>query len=278
MTFPGVPGLEAKLPLPTFMTPLHIEHPRGPRPRPRSQPPAIRPLSMTRISVALQQESEVQPSMLSQIPHSDAIKGLQSDLHDAISVQSRLMEDIAELLTPSEKSHAIKPCLRGSSTLQNSSSQAVSNESSLQKEIKTLKASLEQARYDHKTLVAKSWAGPSLKQEIESLKRDLAQAVSSETSLMHEVETLKTTLTHALTSEREMRASARQTREEWESVERTLREEINTLKNDLERMRKELKRKKVVPFIQRLVLGAGGEQDVQAGGRGYAIIYLSHTI
>ena len=212
--------------------------------------------------------------MLSQIPHSDTIKGLQLDLHDAISTQSRLMEDIAELLLPPEKSR------QGCSTLKNSSAQAVSNESSLQQEIKTLKASLEQARYDHRTLVTKSLAEPSLKQEVEILKRSLAQTVSSETSLRHEVETLKITLTHALTSEREMRASARQTREEWESVERTLREEIDTLKHDLDRVRKELKGKKLVPFIQRLVLGAdghemadprGSQQDVQAEERGYAI-------
>src|SRR5258708_16614979 len=145
--------------------------------------------------------------MFSQVPHSDAIKGLQSDLRNAISIQSRLMEDIAELLSPPEKGHAIELCFQqGSPPLNTPSAQAVSNEASLQQEVKALKASLEQARHDHTTLVAKSLAEPSLKQEIQTLKRTLAQAVSSETSLRHEVETLKTTLTHALTSEREMRA------------------------------------------------------------------------
>lgn len=199
--------------------------------------------------------------MLSQIPHSDAIKRLQSDLHHAISTQSRLMEDITELLPPPEQSHAIERLI-----MKKQLPKAVSNESSLQQEVKTLKASLAQARYDHKAILTKSLAEPSLKQEVAALKRSLAQAVSSETSLKHEVETLKTTLTHALSSERDMRASARQTREEWEKVERTLREEINTLKYDMERMRKELKGKKVVPFIQRLVLRTGVHDAAQFGG------------
>jgi hypothetical protein len=106
---------------------------------------------------------------------------------------------------------------------------------------------------------------------------------------MREVETLKTALTHALTSEREMRVSARQTREEWERVERSLREEINTLRYDLGRTRKELKGKKMVPFIQR-VLGTcvhdvdtlgGSHQNVQAEERRSVtlyFIYLSHMI
>lgn len=268
---------------------LHIERPRGPRPRPRpqSQLPAIQPLSMTRILVTPHQESRAQPSMLPQIPHSDAIKGLQLDLHDAISTQSRLMEDIAELLSPSEKSHAFELCVpHGSSKLEASLAPAVSNEA-LQQENETLKASLEQARYDHETLFAKTLAEPSLKQQIKALKKSLAQAESSEKSLTHEVKTLKITLTQALTSERDMRASARQTREEWESVERALREEINTLKHDLESVRKELKGKKVVPFIQRLVLRGGVHEVANIGGsqqraqteeRGYATICLSHTI
>lgn len=187
------------------------------------------------------------------------------------------MEDIAELLSPPDKCHAMELSFRTENTaLKNSLAQALSKEWALQQEIKALKVSLEHARYDHKTLLTKSMAEPSLKQEIVALKTSLAQAVSSESSLTHEVETLKTALTHALTSEREMRASARQTREEWENAERTLREEIHALRHDLERMRKELKKKKVVPFIQRLVLGAGvhevamlgdSQQDAQAEER-----------
>jgi hypothetical protein len=268
------------------MAPLQVERPRGPRPRPRSQPPLTRPLSTGR---TLQQASEAETSMLSGTSHSDSIKLLQSDLHDAISTQSRLMEDITELLSPPEKCRATDSTFRReSSTSKGPLAETVSNEASLQQEIKTLKAFLKQARYDHRTHLAKSLAEPSLKQEIAALNASLAQAASSKISLMHEVETLKTALTHALTSEREMRSSALQTREEWERVEMSLREEISSLRHDVERMRKELKGRKVVPFIQRLVLGTGGhevftlegfQQDVQAEERGY-VIYLpfSHDL
>jgi len=296
----AVPGFEAQLPTPTFMAPLHIERPRGPRPQPRPQlqpqphprpqPPVTQPLSTCRKAATLQQQSETQASMLSKTSHSDPIKLLQSDLHDAVSIQSRLMEDIAELLSPSETSHAIESSLRQEcSTLKNSLAQAASTECSLRQEIQTLKASLAQARYDHRTLLAEYSAEPSHKQEIAALKTSLTRAVDSETSLTREVEALKTALTHALTSEREMRVSARQTREEWERVERSLREDINTLRYDLGRMRKELKGKKVMPLIQR-VLGAcvhdvetlgGSQQNVQAEERRSVTlhsIYLSHVI
>jgi len=73
---------------------------------------------------------------------------------------------------------------------------------------------------------------------------------------------LKMALTHALSSEREMRASARHTREEWERVERALREEICVLRNvlgdtkkALAKVKKELQGKKGVPLFQRLIQG-----------------------
>ena len=223
--------------------------------------------------------------MLSQGSHSDPIKLLQLDLQDAMFTHSRLMEDIADLLSPSETSHAIEAALRHEcSTLKNSLAKALSNESSLRQETQTLKASLAQAKYDHRTLLAEYSAESSHKQEIAALKKSLTRATDSETSLMREVEALKTALTHALTSEREMRVSARQTREEWERVERSLREEINTLGDDLGRMRKELKGRKMVPFIQR-VLGTyghevgtpgGSQQNVDRRSVARYFIYLSH--
>ena len=302
-----VPGFKAHLPMPTLMAPLHNERPRGPRPQTRPQPSATHLLSTRRNPVELEQESEAQVSMPPQISRSDPIKLLQLDLHDAISIQSRLMDDISELLSPSETTRAIESSLRQEcstlkdslaqavetesslrqkcDTLKNSLAEAVETESSLRQEIETLKASLTQARYDHRTILAEHSAKPSHMQEVAGLKKSLARAVDSEISLKREVETLKTTLTSALTSEREMRVSARQTREEWETAERGLREEINVLKNDLERMRKELKGKKVVPFIQR-VLGAGvvdtlggSQQNVQAEERKFVNwICLSHMV
>jgi hypothetical protein len=69
-------------------------------------------------------------------------------------------------------------------------------------------------------------------------------------------------LTHALSSEREMRASARDTREKWERVERALRKEIDVLRNALgdtkkalAKVKKELQGKKGVSFVQRCIQG-----------------------
>ena len=176
------------------------------------------------------------------------------------------MDDIVELLSPCETSHANESSLRQEcSTLKNALEKSVANESSLRQEIQTLKASLARVRYDHRTFLEEHSAKQSHIQEITALKKSLTRAADSEILLKREVETLKTTLTHALTSEREMRVSARQTREEWETVERGLREEINMLRFDLGRMRKELKGKKMVPFIQR-VLGAGSHDEDTLGG------------
>ena len=217
------------------------------------------------------------------------------------------MDDIAELLPSPETTRAIESSLRQEcstlknslakavetesslrqecATLKNSVAQAVETESSLRQEIETLKASIKPAKYNHRAFIAEHSAKPSrYTQEIATLKQSLTRAVDSEISLTREVETLKTTLTSALTSEREMRVSARQTREEWETAERSLREEINVLKNDLERMKKELKGKKMVPFIQR-VLKTGvrddkigdSQQNVHAEERRFVnSIYLSH--
>lgn len=304
-----VPGFKAQLPMPTFMAPLHNERPRGPRPQARPHPSVTQPLSTHRNPVALQQGSDTQASMLSQISQSDPIKLLQLDLHDAISIQSRLMDDIVELLSPPETTRAIESSLRQEcstlknslvqaaetesslredcATLKNSLAQAVETESSLRKEIETLKASLTQARYDHRTILAEHSAKPSHMQEIAALRKSLTRALDSEISFKREVETLKTTLTSALTSEREMRVSARRTREEWETAEMGLRGEINALRDDLERMRKELKGKKMVPFIQRVLKAGvhevdtlgGSKQNVQAEERRFVnCIYLSRMI
>ena len=101
-------------------------------------------------------------------------------------------------------------------------------------------------------------------EQVRRLQTALAQAATNESNLKNEIETLKTSLTHALSSEREMRASARDTREEWERVERALREEVSVLKNGLrdtekalEKVKKELQGKKVIPFVQRLIQGKG---------------------
>ena len=292
--------------MPTFMAPLHNERPQGPRRQPRPPPSVTRPLSTRRKPVPRLQESETRATMPARISHYDPI---QLDLHDAISTQSRLIDDIAEFPPPPETAITIESFLRQEcstlknflaqavetesslrhecATLKNYIAQTVEIESSLRQEIETLKASLAPAKYDHKTFLAEHSAKPSrYMQEIAALKKSLKRAVDSELSLMREVETLKTTLTSALTSEREMRVSARQTREEWETTERSLREEIKAVRIDLERMKKELKGKKMVTFMQR-VLKVGvradklgdSQQNVQAEERRFVnSIYLSCMI
>jgi Ring finger domain len=160
------------------------------------------------------------------------------------------------------------------SALKTSLAQAVSHESSLRREIETLKASLRQARNDNysaelllkqknrKSLAQAASTDASLRQEIETLKASLVQSASSKISLIHEVETLKTALTHALTSEREVRASTRDTLEEWKRVGGILLENIGVLRvelakteEELAKVKKKQKAKKVIPFVQRLIQG-----------------------
>lgn len=121
-------------------------------------------------------------------------------------------------------------------------------------QIKELQATLAQ--------VTSTEAG--LEQEIERLKAALAEAASTESKLKDEVDTLKTTLTHSLSSEQEMRVSARETREAWERVEKELRQENSALVEELGRSSKQLKRvqrelkgKKLVPFMRRLLQERG---------------------
>jgi hypothetical protein len=97
--------LKRSCPTPTFMAPLAYRTSARPATSISTSTPLepnllLQPLSTGRNPVTLQQESETQASMPSQISHSDPIKLLQLDLHDAISIQSRLMEDIAEFLSP----------------------------------------------------------------------------------------------------------------------------------------------------------------------------------
>jgi predicted RNase H-like nuclease (RuvC/YqgF family) len=103
-----------------------------------------------------------------------------------------------------------------------------------------------------------------LKQEVENLKAALAQAASTESKLKDDIESLKTALTHAFSSEQQMRASARATREEWEQMEKELRHENLALKNELEKTSKQLKRtqrelkgKRLVPFMRRFLQERG---------------------
>ena len=126
-----------------------------------------------------------------------------------------------------------------------------------------------------------------LSRDISNLEKDVARLTAIAQSpttpnLKGEIETLKTSLTHALSSEQEMRAFAQETQEEWERVEKALRDENRTLKQELGEAGRELKRVKrqlngkiAVPFMRRLLQERGrlveivkpeddsGEEEVQ---------------
>ena len=108
-----------------------------------------------------------------------------------------------------------------------------------------------------------------LSRDIANLEKEVARLTAIAQSpttpnLKGEIETLKTSLTHALSSEQEMRAFAQETQEEWERVEKVLRDENLALKQEFRESSRELKRvkrqlngKMAVPFMRRLLQERG---------------------
>ena len=83
-------------------------------------------------------------------------------------------------------------------------------------------------------------------------------------TLKDELVTLKASLARALCSMKDMRESARETREVRELVENALRqenlamkEEIVETRQQLSKAKSELKRMKLLPFVNRLIEGSG---------------------
>ena len=163
-------------------------------------------------------------------------------------------------------------------TQQTRLTEAASTESSLKREIKTQRSRLAEAASTEL----------SLKREIKTQKSRLAEAASTELSLKRKIEelneslvrntsivsklradntvlkvnasklkedknVLKTTFTHVLTSERDMRTSARETLEEWERVEKSLREEIGALKHVLEITSNDIEGGKAASRVQQTI-------------------------
>ena len=156
-------------------------------------------------------------------------------------------------------------------TQQSRLTEAASTELSLKREIRTQRASLAEAASTEL----------SLKREIKTQKSRLAGAASTESSLKESLvrnasivsklrenntalkatvsklkednKVLKTALTHALTSEHDMRTSARETREEWEKVEKSFREEIGALKHGLEITGNDIKGEKAASRVQQAI-------------------------
>ena len=108
-----------------------------------------------------------------------------------------------------------------------------------------------------------------LSRDISNLEKDVARLTAIAQSpttpnLKGEIETLKTSLTHTLSSEQEMRAFAQETQEEWERVEKALRDENRTLKQEfveasreLKKVKRQLNGKVAVPFMRRLLQERG---------------------
>lgn len=79
-----------------------------------------------------------------------------------------------------------------------------------------------------------------------------------------EITTLRATLSRASCSVHDLRASARETREVWELVEKalrqenlTLREDLGKTKQELVKARSELEGKQILPFVRRVIEGRG---------------------
>ena len=108
-----------------------------------------------------------------------------------------------------------------------------------------------------------------LSRDIANLEKEVARLTAIAQSpttpnLKGDIETLKISLTHTLSSEQEMRAFAQETQEEWERVEKVLRDENIALKQELGEASRELKRvkrqlngKMAVPLMRRLLQERG---------------------
>lgn len=105
--------------------------------------------------------------------------------------------------------------------------------------------------------------------DISNLEKEVARLTAiaqapSTPNLKEEIETLKTSLTHTLSSEQELRAYNQETQEEWERVEKALRDENLALKEELgeasrelKAVKEELSEKRVVPFMHRFLQERG---------------------
>ena len=163
-------------------------------------------------------------------------------------------------------------------TQQSRLTEAASTELSLKREIKTQRSSLAEAastelslkqviKTQKSRLAAAASTELSLKRKIEELTESLVRNTSTAlalrenntklkatvSKLKEENRVLKTTFTHVLTSERDMRTSARETREELETVEKSLREEIGALKHELEITGDDIKGEEAASRVQQTI-------------------------
>jgi len=170
---------------------------------------------------------------------------LRAVLKRAVSSESSLRGEVDRLETSLGQAIVNEAALRRK--YERRRELAASTESSLRREIETLKRSLTLCTSSEASLKREIKSHRStettLRQKIEELKESLARGTSTESKLRERNNVLKTTLTHALTSERDMRTSARETREEWEKVEKSLRDEIAALRLESEMTGNDIKGK-----------------------------------
>jgi myosin heavy subunit len=187
---------------------------------------------------------------------------LKAILEQALSSESSLREEVEQLETSLAQTVAKSRSLRREN--EKRFARAASIESSLRHEIETLKTSLtlstskeaslkQEIKTRRSRLVQAASTEMTLRGEIEELKDSLARRASTESRLREKNNVLKTTLTHALTSEQKMRTSARESREEWEQAEKSLRGEIDALRLQLEIAGNDIKGKKVASRVQQTI-------------------------
>ena len=187
--------------------------------------------------------------------HSNSNQGQESELLQAIlegaaATESSLKQEIESLKASLAQTAANETSLKQENARhQKRLARTASTESALRLEIETLKESLTHLQKEIKKrrlLLVSTEA--HLRREMGSLEKSHTETASK---LREEIEVLKTTLTHALTSERDMRTSARKTREKWETAEKSLREEIDALRDGPKMIDNDVKGKMVAPGVQR---------------------------
>jgi myosin heavy subunit len=228
--------------------------------QPQAQPPQAETERHSRLLTRRDRQSaSVQSVQSNQEQETDLLRAILEQAASSESFHTREIEALeASVAQTTANETSLK---RKYDKMRTRLAEAASTESSLRREIERLKeslarsksneASLKQESENQRSLLVQAASTElSLRQEIKDLKRSRAKNASKKAKLREEIEVTKTTLMHSLVSEVDMRISARETREEWEKVEKSLREEIDALGPGLEVINRGLKGKMVASHVQ----------------------------
>ena len=190
--------------------------------------------------------------------HSSLKRDYKKRLARATSTEVSLRQEIETLTESLTRSTSNEASLKREAKAQRSRlARAASTELSLRQEIETLtskEASLKRDVKAQRSLFEQAASTElSLRRKIDELKESLARNTSAISKLKEDNKALKTTFTHVLTSERDMRNSAQEAREEWEMVEKSLREDIDALRLELKKTSNDIKGKKVASRVQQTI-------------------------